>query len=576
MRAQRRAGDLTGAARTAEAAANGLDAARGRARAWRQTGELRLALGDTAAARAALLRAMEAAPMVMAAVEAANLLYALPPGPADERLRVGRLYLRHGNLTRGIEALLAFLATSALPPVERAEIRLELGRAYFRAARYAEAERALLELAADAPSSAIAAEALFLAGRAQYRQGREADARATLLRTAERHPRERAAAEALFLLADFDHDDGRLESAREYYRRVADTRPELSQAGLALMRLGGMAWLAGDAARAAEIFDEYRGKQPDRPRYQQASYWAARAYQRAGAHSLAAERLREARRVEPLSYYGLRAAELLGEPPLGFAMEAAPALNPAWEAEVATAVARLDLLRELGLAEEAAFEVERLKRHFAQQDGKLYALAEALNERGYTYTGILIGREMQRREGAWNPRLLRIVYPFPYRNLVLAEAEERGLYPFLHAGLIRQESMYNAQVVSPAGAIGLMQLMPRTGRMLAQSAGVRRFAADLLEHPELNLHLGAAYLAELLGRYGRRSAALAAYNAGPHRVSRWRAYPEFADDELFAERIPFAETREYLKAVQQNARLYALLYGPIPAAVRGHSGGASR
>jgi soluble lytic murein transglycosylase len=80
------------------------------------------------------------------------------------------------------------------------------------------------------------------------------------------------------------------------------------------------------------------------------------------------------------------------------------------------------------------------------------------------------------------------------------------------------------------------------------------------------------YLSDQLGSFdGRLPAVLAAYNAGPHRVRSWREFPEFADDEQFAERIPFAETRDYVKVVQNNARIYRALYGPEPESVSGGS-----
>jgi soluble lytic murein transglycosylase len=160
--------------------------------------------------------------------------------------------------------------------------------------------------------------------------------------------------------------------------------------------------------------------------------------------------------------------------------------------------------------------------------------------------------------------LLRIIYPFPYRDILLAEAAEQGVDPFLAAGLIRQESMFNPGAVSGAGAIGLMQVMPATGRDLVQRLGVRRFDDDMLKHAEFNAHLGMAYLDDQLRDFsGRLPVVLAAYNAGPHRITRWREFPEFPDDDLFAERIPFAETRDYVKIVQNNARIYEALYGEM-------------
>src|SRR5690606_28303815 len=109
--------------------------------------------------------------------------------------------------------------------------------------------------------------------------------------------------------------------------------------------------------------------------------------------------------------------------------------------------------------------------------------------------------------------------------------------------------------------IGLMQVMPTTGRSLARTLGIRRFNADMLAQPELNIVFGMRYLADQLRTYGNRlDAVLAAYNAGPTRVERWKQFPEFDDTLLFAERIPFVETRDYVRIVQNNRRIYAALY----------------
>ncbi|HEX7091148.1 MAG TPA: transglycosylase SLT domain-containing protein [Longimicrobiales bacterium] len=570
-RAQQQAGDIAGAQRVAELAATRLGRASARAEAWTAAGRARLQRGDTAGAREAFIRAMEAAPGATAAVDAARELSGMRGATPRDLLRAGRVYLRHGNLDRGIAGLRAYLASGRGSALERAEIRLEVGRALFRAGRYADAERWMLDLAAEAPNPRIGAEAMLVAGRAQYRRGREEAGRATLLRTATRFPGQRAAAEAVYLVADLAHDDGDLARARELYRRTVEIDAAAREAGLALMRLAGMAYVEGDREGAARIWEEYRQRHPNGRNYQQATFWAARAHRGLGRDSLARARLREVRRVEPLSYYGIRAAELLGENLWNMPLEPSPPQQDSVEGEVARALVRLDLLRDLGYEEAADFEVGRLRRHFDQRDGALYALAEAFNARGFTITGIRLGWEIYEREGAWNLRLLRIIYPFPYRDMIVAEAAERGLDPFLVAGLIRQESMFNPAIASPAGAIGLMQIMPATGRALARRTDLGRFDAGLLERPEVNLHLGTAYFADLIERFGNRlTAALAAYNAGPHRVSRWRDFPEYEDEELFAERIPYAETRQYVKVVQQNARIYAALYGgPASGAATG-------
>jgi soluble lytic murein transglycosylase len=268
------------------------------------------------------------------------------------------------------------------------------------------------------------------------------------------------------------------------------------------------------------------------------------------------------RAISPFSYYSDRAIKLLDEDFWNVALEPSPPASTPQDEPVARALARLDLLREIGWDEAASYELARTRRHFAPYDGALYTLAEGLNQRGFTSTGIGMAWDIYRREGAWNLRLLRIVYPFPYQDIIVAEAAERGVDPFLAAGLIRQESMFNPRAVSGAGAVGLMQVMPATARTLARGLGVKAVTTDLLRKPDVNVHLGMRYLADQLRTWdGRLVPVLAAYNAGPSRLERWRRFPEWGRDQLFTERIPFEETRDYVKIVQHNASMYRALYG---------------
>ena len=198
----------------------------------------------------------------------------------------------------------------------------------------------------------------------------------------------------------------------------------------------------------------------------------------------------------------------------------------------------------------------------AEDSEQVLRLAVALGEAGRTLDGIRLGLDLRTGGRRWDMTLVRAVYPFPYRTLVRSRAREVGLDPYLVAGLIRQESAFVPTIASPAGAIGLMQIMPATGHQLAEAARVRGFGSETLETPELNIHLGTRFLAELLRRYdGDLPLVLSAYNAGPARARRWSGFPEAADPHRFTERIPFAETRGYVKAVTRNRALYRWLYG---------------
>jgi soluble lytic murein transglycosylase len=476
-------------------------------------------------------------------------------------LLVGRIQLRTGNASEGLAGLRAYLAAGAGTAAERERIHYEIADAHFDAGRYADAEKALLAVARSTGDRRVAGDALYTAARAQYRAGKHSAARATLHRIVRDYGDQAAAVRAAYLAADLEHDELHLDRATELYRQAIRLSPTSEVAATARMRIGGIAFAAGRFDEALREFEAYRTTHRSGPPYQQATYWSAQALRRVGRTDEARRRLDEVHDLDPFSYYGGLAARDLGDASWYHRLEHAPPETDRFDQHVTRALARVDLLREIGWEEAATFEMQRVHRHFAQVDGALYTLAELLNERGFTRAGINLGWDIQGREGAWNLRLLRIVYPFPFHHIIMAEAQERGVDPFLAAALIRQESLFNPRARSAAGALGLMQIMPRTGQTLARAAGITGFKPELLFQPELNIHLGMRFLADQLAEYGNRiDAVLAANNAGSGRLSRWQNFPEYRVRTLFAERIPFDETRDYVRIAQNNRRMYAALY----------------
>ena len=136
----------------------------------------------------------------------------------------------------------------------------------------------------------------------------------------------------------------------------------------------------------------------------------------------------------------------------------------------------------------------------------------------------------------------------------------------LAAAVIRQESAFDPEARSTADARGLMQVMPAVGTQLARRAGLPEWDPVLLYQPDVNLDFGIDHLAQDLAKLEWPERALAAYNAGTERVARWRAIRGVDDDpEVFVERIPFAETRDYVRRVTRNAAVYRSLYArPVP------------
>jgi peptidoglycan lytic transglycosylase len=157
------------------------------------------------------------------------------------------------------------------------------------------------------------------------------------------------------------------------------------------------------------------------------------------------------------------------------------------------------------------------------------------------------------------------LFPLPYWSTIRAEAQQKGVDPYLVAALIRQESAFDADARSPANAQGLMQLLPREARRYAKKEKIPRWRPKNIYTPEINIRLGVSYLADTLHRFnGRVELALAAYNAGDDRVLAWtqeQSMAGTADDPMeFIESIPFTETRDYVQILLRNLNYYKKIY----------------
>jgi soluble lytic murein transglycosylase len=154
------------------------------------------------------------------------------------------------------------------------------------------------------------------------------------------------------------------------------------------------------------------------------------------------------------------------------------------------------------------------------------------------------------------------LFPRPYWTDLKKFSVANGLDPFLVASLIRQESEFNPAAVSRANAVGLMQLLPQTGKLVAHEEKLKRYTASQLFTPEVNLQLGTRYFRGMVDHFGGSfEYALAAYNAGSDRVEEWLGQGKYRDQQEFVESIPFTETREYVQAILRNAAVYKQLYG---------------
>lgn len=261
--------------------------------------------------------------------------------------------------------------------------------------------------------------------------------------------------------------------------------------------------------------------------------------------------------LAPLStehhFYGL-----LAEEELGVAASAPVIHSKVSKEEVAVlrripAIARALILHQLNLRFEAANEWIWATRNF--DDRRLLAAAELARQHDW-YDRAINTADRTRKLHDFELRFLT-----PYRDIALKYAKEYGLDEAWVYGLMRQESRFVSRAKSQVGAAGLMQIMPATARWIAGKLGVRRFQAGSIHELDTNMQFGMYYLKTIQQDLGGSNVlATAGYNAGPGRARRWRS-DQALEGAIYAESIPFNETRDYVKKVMSNAIYYARGFG---------------
>jgi len=536
-----RTGDLLGAARVLEGVGARVAALGLRLRAADG--------GGRDSVRRRLVALLGAGPAPGEARGAAALLDSAfaPLRPAEE-LAVARAA---GDPDRAAAAYQRALAAGLGDPEDRFAYAAVLGRlgAYGRAAA---------EFGRVPARHPLGGAAAYQRARALLRDGQSERAVRALREVLRRFPRDTAAAApALVLLADVAVDDGRDADARGLLLELARRFPRSRFTPGARLGAAIIALTQGRAARAAAELDSLAASRLAGDEATAAAYWAGRAWAAAGDTARARERWQALAARDPTSYYAGLVERRLGlppwaPPPAADSFAAVPALDSALE--------RAAELERLGLAAEAAAEYDQLVRDADQSVDRLLATARALETRGFGSLGIRLARRALARGAPADARVYRLLYPVVHADALLAEAAGRGLDPSLVAALIRQESMFDPAATSRAGARGLMQVMPEVGRAVARALGFPAWDPVLLYQPDVSLELGTAHLADLARTYAEPVRLLAAYNAGVSRVERWRTRPGSDDPEIFADRIPFAETRDYVRIIQRNRDFYRILY----------------
>jgi soluble lytic murein transglycosylase len=428
---------------------------------------------------------------------------------------------------------------------------------------------ALWRVADEYPRSAEAPAALYRLASLLWNRDRDAAAMRGFDELRRRYPGDRRIPDALYATARIHQSGGRQAEAIAAYEEVIDTYPRNELAAECKWRIGWMHYTAARWEEAAQEFAEL-AESTSGKRHDEAMYWRARSNEKAGSADRARQLYRQivadndgspyaayyagwaesrlAGKGAPTTPFGYRRGQSIAAP--SPPQPVAPPGLPAFHLD------RWVELHAAGVDDLARDELAAIEREGSGDPATLRFLVEAYQAAdGFHRARALAG---QLGDGtAARPELL---YPLAFWEAIRVESEEQQLDPLWVVSIMRQESMFDPDARSPADARGLMQLLPSTAERMASATRVEYGGENDLYQPRLNIRLGAVYLRMLIDRFGEPLKAVAAYNGGEAAVDRWQQqFGGRAADE-FVESITYRETRDYVKRVAGNYRVYRKIY----------------
>ncbi|MBT0652996.1 tetratricopeptide repeat protein [Geomobilimonas luticola] len=477
------------------------------------------------------------------------------PFSSDELFRRGMTLYDMRRFDRAIKVFSAIPPDTLTTDVAQ-KLALKTAQAMVKARRYKDGEQALTKLLSTNPRKEIAAEATLWLARLQDKTGRDEAAIATFQKLTETFPQSDLADDALLEAAYIRKFQNRSPDALPLLQRLLREYPRSGLKHTAQWETAWATFLTADYPNAASLFQKLTSVESYRER---ALYWGGRSLAAAGDAVGAQAFFTPLLTEYPYGYYALMhrsAAKLPDDKPFNLQADVTDILP------VPEGFDRVKTLIACGLYDEANRELALAKRKAGTKGKALLGIARLYLEMG-NYNGALstVKQERPDRFDKDNAVTWGLLYPCGFREIVAQQAASNDIGESLIHSIIRAESSYSPTARSPVGAIGLMQLMPSTAKVMSTPKN-GPFTTNSLTTPDINIAYGTRHLKDLLEAYdGNQVYAVAAYNGGSGNVNRWRkTFGNLRQDE-FIESIPFGETREYVKKVLAGASLYRRLYG---------------
>jgi soluble lytic murein transglycosylase len=509
-------------------------------------------------------------PGLKAADELARLAFLgkIPPPVFSEAEQLARaqLLFNNGRFDLASQTYKELLKKN---PEDKA-IALKMARSLYKDRRNRESINLLKELLQGKLSEKDRMEALYVLSLAYWRIDREKEFETVCREIIDKGP-PRLRRKALFNLGAHHMEKQRFNEAEGYFVKLNKSGPDSSVRVDALWRVAWIKYHRKEYAKAATAFRDARTASPGGRIHNAAKYWQARSLERSGRTSEAESLLKDIAQNSPFDYYGIEAARLLKSmgsqfKPSPTARNSLPDLNLSSEHLSSSLVSTATKLMEKGLPEFAVLNLAALPSSMKSLPAIAFLRARAAYAAGQYRAAhdILCGQFGSLAE---NPpanatkEFVEIAFPRVYRKEIDQTAGKHAVDPYLVWAVIRQESRYDESAVSPAGALGLMQITPDAAGQLARKGKVTATTIAKLADPKENLALGIRILSKNLQSFkGKIVPAIASYNADIGKVREWvRRNGKMKQDE-FIESIPYLETRLYVKKVLAGYQAYSLLH----------------
>jgi soluble lytic murein transglycosylase len=397
-----------------------------------------------------------------------------------------------------------------------------------------------------------------------------------------KYPKSKSVPEILWRRAWIEEEQKQLKKAILFHQKLYTAHPKSPRAEEAFFRHALCLHQSGGYDSAIAVFSRFEKKCPESPFIAAARYWKAKSLIARKKIEDAGKILAEIGRAEPHEYYAHRARYLLRL--CGDSSNAVVTLDTVedeartllWIDSVSRGIQnelslqdsinfrRGLMLAAIGATDAAAFFLEPIENSNPGNLAQLFRLARFYREVGALPQAAMTGRRFSWRlplesRGSIPLALYRQMYPTFFKTDVERESQCWDVDPCFVWAVMRQESIFNPQVVSPAGAIGLMQIMPATGKDIARKLKCA-YSNDSLYVPSVNIRFGTWYLRTLLDEFNENEAlAAASYNGGSDNAKAWLLHNQGEDPDLFVENIGFTETRNYVKKVLANYWTYRRL-----------------